>query len=150
MAIHLLSHLMNYNFLAAKNFWKKAPKEAQTSGLFDLSWQICKSVGRKTYHELPDMISKYPEKHKSIAAMLAHWHNQRMWEYVENGYESISMDNLKRLGIVGTLDAVLKAKGYEVKGNFVFPKRQEKPRAHVDPAAELKAISDVMKSLEAS
>eukprot|EP00826_Nyctotherus_ovalis_P057657 TRINITY_DN7892_c0_g1_i2.p2 TRINITY_DN7892_c0_g1~~TRINITY_DN7892_c0_g1_i2.p2 ORF type:complete len:147 (-),score=58.58 TRINITY_DN7892_c0_g1_i2:102-542(-) len=146
----MLSHLMNYNFLAAKNYWKKTPKDMQTSGLFDLSWQICKSVGRKTYHELPDMISKYPEKYKSIAGMLAHWHNQRMWEYVENGYESISMETLKTLGIVGTLDAMLKAKGYEVKDGFVFPKRQEKARTQIDPAAELRAISDVMKSLEAS
>ena len=144
---------MNYNFLAAKNYWKKAPKEVQTGKVAILAWNVCKVIGKRTYNELPALIAEFnsSEKYRPLGCAIAHWHNQRMWQFVENGYENISMDNLKKLGIITPcLDADLKNKGYMVKEGFVFPKREVKARSQIDPVAELGIITDVMKSLEAT
>ncbi len=153
MAIHLLSHLMNYNFLAAKNYSKKAPREIKDKHLFTLVWRLCKCVGQKMYKDVPEVVAKISnnEKYQPIAKAAAFWHNKRMWDYVENGFESISMDNLGKLGIVTpTLTDELKTRGYVVKEGYVYPKRQEVEKVpQINAAGELKAIAETMRSLEA-
>ena len=92
---------MNYNFLAAKNYSKKIAKEISLHELFSTCWNLCKAVGKKSYYEIPLFINKLNSDPKMslIGNAVSYWHNKRMWEYVENGYECISLENLKKLGI---------------------------------------------------
>lgn len=151
-AIHLLSHLINFNFLTAKNFSKKAPKEIRTKNLYTLIWKLCTSIAQKTYKDIPEIVKKIAnnEKNQVIAKAITYWHNKRMWEYVENGFESISMDNIEKLGIISlSLPDEITKRGYQIIDNFVYPKRQEAEKAKINAAAELKVIAETMRSLEA-
>ena len=150
VAIHLLLHLMNYNYLAARNYAKKWPREIKDKHLFSLIWRVCKAVGQKAYKDLPEIIGKIAnnEKYVPIAKAISDWHSKRMWAYVENGYESISMEMLQKLGISGVLADEIKARGYAVKEGFVYPVRQPKEKGAISTKKELDAIIDTMKSLE--
>ena len=143
---------MNYNFLAAKNYHKKIPREIKEKHLLGLVWRLCKAIGQKSYKDIPEIVSKIAnsEKYQPIAKAITFWHNKRMWDYVENGFESISLDNLNKLGIITpALPDELKSKGYAIREGYVYPKRQEAEKPKLDAAGELKAIAETMRSLEA-
>ena len=150
IAIHLMLHLMNYNFLAAKNYAKKWPKELKDKALFSWVWKLCKAVGQKQYVQIPEIVAKISnnEKHKPVANAIISWHNKRMWNYIENGFESVSMETLQKLGFVGVLADEIKTRGYIVKEGYVYPTRQEKEKPAFNPKAELDSITTTMKALE--
>ena len=87
-------------------------------------------------------------KYQPISRAITAWHNGRMWNYVENGFESISMESLQKLGIVGSIDEEIKARAYIVKEGYVYPKRQEKEKHAIESTTELRTIAETMRSLE--
>jgi hypothetical protein len=150
IAIHLLAHLMNYNVLAAKNYQKKCAKAVKDKPLFSHVWRLCKAVSAKQYKEIPEIMAKLSNQERlvPIAKAITAWHNKRMWDFVERGFQSISMDSLQKLGISGSLPDEIKARGYVVQEGFVYPKRHEKPSKPIDTVPHLEAIARTMAALE--
>ena len=150
ISIHLLAHLMNYNVLAAKNYQKKCKREVKDRMLFVQMWRLCKAVSTKQYKDIPDITAKIANQDRlqPIARAITAWHHKRMWDYVERGFQSISMESLQKLGIAGSLPDEIKARGYLVQDGYIYPKPHDKPSQSLASASHLEAIAHTMAALE--